>query len=832
MPAEEEKKEEEENTIAEIKDENATPAADNKAAENETKADDSKPFIEYNREPAALKKNKKLERTNSSLGNNLPKKAKVTNPTFYSLIDNLQSGKYETILQSISTNVGSLRAKITKEARKKAEEEARREYGVDEAMRKINGGDNASADDMKKAANLLTLELERKISRATDPTTIMPLFEENKIALTNSRKHRIEFMEGGKVPRAIMIPALLKKSVSIIGNSSGRYSRNDISNANVIDFSSEVAKASEEGQALYKVDTKDGKEEKQAEKKKKHPKWESAFGNVKKAEKATEPILRSEIPAPPIPVSSKISKSELRERRTLAEAGESLHEIEKLKRTVGSGVPFNEGLIQRERELKKVIGDITGVVIPEAVNVIPNKNTDFQNDLERLLGVKAEPTREEHDKNQRKYESYFNDPDFVKQIERQKLEGVLYDMNTPSFAASIDKAERIDNERRAALSRQVNMEILDDNFDDVKVSAVETNKEAFTEAATEVVTEAPKTVPSEAQIVVTEVKTEPETEARVVTEVKTEPVTEPKKAKKKKPNFETDFKKFGLLSTKKIKRMKLTNVLPLEAKLFARQLHEENVRNEIIESAKVEAERLNTLNKLIEGAKEQANMLYESGKKAETDMIKAGAKDEARRLFELNKLIDGAQDQARILYESSKQADANNEIKMAATVEAARLYNINKILEAAKIQARMIYDADMHQMIVTSAEEEAKKLNDLNKILAGAYEQAQMLFNNNKAISESQAQAVEAARIKEMEEKKAAIERPVYEITDARSRYLQIIDFSKPIKLLNERYGFFRKNSAAKYTPSYRETLVSLRDELNDFEDSAGENVLQLKKVA
>ena len=815
MAAEEEKKEEEEeNTIAEIKEEKtaetnaqeAKPAEQGKTEETAQETNSSQPFIVYNREPSALKKNKKLERTNSSLGNNLPKKAKVTNPTFYSLIDNLQSGKYETILNSISANVGSLRAKITKEAQKKAEEDARREYGVDEAMRKINGG-STSADDMKKAANLLTLELERKISSATDQVNVIPMLENNKMVLTNSRKHKIEFKEGGQIPRAIMIPALLKKSVSIIGNNIGRYSNKALDNANVIDFSSEVANADA---ALYRVDVEGKTEEKKTEKKKKPPKWEGAFGDLKKVEKTDEPVMHTEEIVAPVPVSSKVTTNELRERKTLAEAGESLHEIEKLKRTIGAGVPFSDGLIQREKELKKVIGDITGVVIPEAVNVVVSKNTDFQNDLDRLLGVKEEPTREEHDKNQRKYESYFNDPDFVKQIERQKLEGVLYDMNTPAFVESIDRAERVDNERRAMLSRQVNMEILDDTFDDVNVSV-----EAVTEAPTEMVTEA---VTEPASVVFTEIKTEPVTEASVVvTEVAPEPATEAPKPKKIRPNFAKDFKKFGILSSKKLKRMKITNVLPIEAELCAKQLYDQNVKVDIMESAQVEAERLNTLNRLIEGAKEQASMLYKSGVEAQDNMIKAGAQDEAKRLFELNKLIDGAHEQAKLLYDQSKKNDENNDLKMGAMMEAARLYSINRLLDSAKMQARMIYDADQHQMIVTSAEEEAKKLYELNKILNGAQEQAQMLYNINKELSENQAQAIEEARLKEMEEKKAAIENPVYEVTDARSRYAQIVDYSKPIKLVADRFGNFRVNAGNKYKPSYKETLVSLRDELNDF---------------
>ena len=82
--------------------------------------------------------------------------------------------------------------------------------------------------------------------------------------------------------------------------------------------------------------------------------------------------------------------------------------------------------------LGAIIGDITGTTLPDAIKTSKKvPDTKFQNELDALLGVKPAPTKEEHNANQEKYEEYFNDPDFIKQIERQKLEGILFDLNTP-----------------------------------------------------------------------------------------------------------------------------------------------------------------------------------------------------------------------------------------------------------------------------------------------------------------------------------------------------------------------------------------------------------------
>lgn len=823
MPAEEKKEENEseENTIAEIKDDEA------KKEENKVDNSNTAVAISYNIDASELKKNKKLERTNSSIGYNLPKKAKLTNLTFSSFKDNITSGTVEKIFATLNVKIGNLRNIITEDAKKKAEDDAKKEFGVNEAMKNfaMNEGGNSNAPvDMKKTENILALKLEKTLSSATNPKKIIPLLEQSKIELTNSRKREYEFKEG-KIPKAIMIPALLKKTVGTIGNNINRYTKND-ENVNVVDLSV----SSDVGEPQYEVEISSKKEEKKTAKKK-QAKWEKVFGNLKEnKEKSDETFKREEVNIPiTMPLSSKITKNELRERRTLAEAGESLDEIQRIMGTVGYGAPFNDGLVQRRNELRKVIGDITGVSIPEVANIVVNKNTEFQNSLDRLLGVTEAPTREEHNKNQMKYDAYFNDPEFIKQIERQKLEGVLYDMNTPAFAASIDKAERIDNERKAMLSRQVNMEILDDNFENA-VSAVENTRKPVVEQKTETV--------------VTEVATEPKIEAvkTVVSEVKAKPTTEVvKKAETNreriKTNFESDFKKYGLLSSKKIKRMHVTNVLPLEAKLYAKQLFDQNVRIDIQESAQVEAERLNTLNKLIDGAKEQASLLYNANvsKEKEDNMIKMSAKKEAQRLFELNKLIDGAKEQAQMLFDSGNKLkdEENNNIKASALIEASRLNELNKLLDSAKIQARMIYDADMHELIVTSAKEEAERLNEINKILDGAKEQAQELYNANKEFSANQAKIIEEARIKEMEEKKASIDRPIYEVTDARSRYAQVEDYSKPIKLVRERFNSFHKNAESRYAPSYKDTLISLRDELNDFAEQENlNNENHLKMVA
>ena len=819
--------------------------------------------ITYNLRPEVLQKNKKLERLNASLGNVQPTKAKLTNLTFTSCKDNLESDAVEKIFDSLNANIEALRDKITKEAYKKAEEEAKREVNAEEAMNSMTDlakeeTNNNKPMDRKKTENILALKLETTVAKASNPENVDPILNNNKMLLTKTNKYELEF-EDGKLPKAIMIPALLMKSIAKIGGNINRYTNSEGASIVVsgVKDDERVVINSDQSSDLQKVVEK-----------KKQPKWRNAFNIELEKEKNNVAkndlleIMEESIPKNvPVVDDSKITPNELRERKTLAEAGESLSEIKRLEDGIGAGKPFNEGLETRKRELRKIIGDITGTTLPDTIKTAKKvSNTKFQSELDMLLGVKPAPTKEEHNANQEKYEEYFNDPDFIKQTERQRLEGILFDLNTPEFAESIDRAERKDNERIALLSQQTNMEIIGDEVENNK----ENNKMTLIEKPVE-------------------------------KEVKPEP-----KKNEKKPvesTIDSDLNKYGLYGKKVIKKMHVTNLLADGAKEQAEKLFEENQKVDLIngaeeqakllynlnkialgaelqakelfnknqkadlingaeeqaklllesnkeedlikESAQKEAERLNTLNMIADGAEEQAKLLYDLD---QNKIIKESAQKEAERLNTLNMIADGAEEQAKLLLESNKEEDL---IKESAQKEAERLNTLNMIADGAEEQAKLLYDLDKNRVIKESAQKEAERLNTLNMIADGAEEQAKILAENNKILESAEIQArmifnndtqtklredaktqaqllfeknqmIDAQRV--AESKKNEVERVEYEFTDARSKYAEIIDYSKPIKLVGERYNNLYKNTSNKYASktSYKDTLVSLRDELTN----------------
>ena len=834
--------------------------------------------IEYNLKPEVIQKNKKLERLNASLGNNMPTKAKLTNLTFTSFKDNLEGDGIVKVIDSLNSNIGALRDKITEEATKKAEEEARKESNAEQAMDEMANLVQAGANrtvDRKKIENILALKLEAALTRASNPENVNPILSSCLLALKKPSGNSFELGEG-QIPKAIMIPAMLKKYISKVGNNIQKYEGTDLTvQENKTDKAALAAK----------------KAEKKAAEEKREPKWKKAFGNVKKQEEVIPVVEDAKVEI--ISVDSKLTSDELRERRTLAEAGESLSEIKRLEQGIGLGEPFNNGLRTRKRDLRKIIGEITGVQLPEESNVIEVKqeNTEFQNRLEEILGIKEAPTKQEHEAAQEKYEEYFNDPNFVKQMERQKLEGILYDINTPEFSRNIDEAERVDNEKKALHNQQTNMEIIGEEKEEPKVEEPKHEDTPKSDDKLKFGLRAKKIMK------VFNLKTEGKKQGKLLFEK--EQKEEIKDSAEKEANRLFNLNKIVLgaeLLAKDLfkhnQKVDLLNGAEEQAKALkanndradlidaaheqAKKLEEENEKIEILDFAEQQAKSLKAHNDKIEvldlaeeqakklkayndkieilnlaekqakelkanndkaeimnGAEEQARMLKNRNDKV--DLLNS-AEEQARMLKNSNDRIDllyGAEEQARMLKNKNEKVDLLN----AAEEQAKVLKNKNdqiELLMGAEEQAVMLKNKNDRVDLLNAAEEQAAFLQRINLLLEAADLQARTIFNSETQTilgEEAKTQAQQLferdqmmeAKIKAMEEKKKKeLEQPSFEFTDSRSKYAEIAENSKPIRLVKDRFDNLYKLSQKKYNEelSNDDTLVSLNEVFNDWEAS------------
>lgn len=232
---------------------------------------------------------------------------------------------------------------------------------------------------------------------------------------------------------------------------------------------------------------------------------------------------------------------------------------------------------------------------------------------------------------------------------------------------------------------------------------------------------------------------------------------------------------------------------------------ERRQKQEILESAEVEARRLHENNLILEGAEEQAKILFNSNKEelekeSMNKMIQESAKSEAQRIVN---------DELKAKEEENLQ----EMIKESAKVEAGRIQEVNIIAEGAETQARELYEKNI---IAEGAEEQAKLLHEkeINEekaiLLEGAKAQAELLNDKNLIIDGIEEQARELQRNNEYADilESAEVQAKILAKKDKKTQLLEEArTLSEKLKSINEEASTI-DDSIAKYVD---------QDRLNDF---------------
>jgi hypothetical protein len=381
-------------------------------------------------------------------------KAKVTEVTFGVFRRNLKTGKINKIFDSLNEDLIDLRNDITKKELEQAEKEAK----IDEQVNLGKGGIT------EYNQNLFVLKLNRIISKATEPEKVIPIFVKNKVVLSDDILNSYEL--GGKKARPIMVAALLKEELDAIGSKPKMYKTEEEKDTLVIN--------SDENKPVKSRNVKNAK-------------WKKAFKNIEMVEPPTVQKV-TKIKEVAVKDDNKtLSEGEIRRRRVIGEAGNEIEEIEKLEESLGENEQFNRALINRKNRLIGMMSSLGNVDIKskEAVK-LEYENTAFQDLVNEYLNVTEAPTREEHDQKQKEYDDYYSDPFVLEQLNRQQLEGVLYEYNQPEFYEKIRENERkadrehVENtiNQQAESIREINEEIISTETKKKKEEELEKDKQA------------------------------------------------------------------------------------------------------------------------------------------------------------------------------------------------------------------------------------------------------------------------------------------------------------------------------------------------------------------
>lgn len=356
-------------------------------------------------------------------------KAKYAEASFKTLKLLLASGKIEQRIAQFNDELGRFRDDVEQKEHAEAEKEAK----INEKVGQSKGAEFNE--------NLYYIRLKSIISKATQPEKVIPVLKNNSMQLTDEKSSdTTEYGQASK-PKRLMIAALLKEQVGEIGKKTGLY----------------VEKTAEkqEEEVKAEVDVKAAKVRTA-----KNAKWKKAFKNLAPVE---APAVAKVTKVKEVPIAKEdtrtVSEGEIRRRKIIGDAGE---ELEKITKDLGPAIKgendeFDRALMTRQNRLVDMISNLGNTRIKNYDTLeVERQNTEFQDLINEYLNVKEEPTKEDHDKKQEEYETFFNDPFVKEQLERQQLEGWLYEMNQPEVYQKIRENERIAD--RKHVENQINQQ--------------------------------------------------------------------------------------------------------------------------------------------------------------------------------------------------------------------------------------------------------------------------------------------------------------------------------------------------------------------------------------
>ena len=748
-----------------------------------------------------------------------PAKVRLTDFTIKVLKHNKNTGKIDTIAQELNKSLLTVRQEVVNKETAKAEQEAKMDAKFNEAK----GGEENN--------NILVLKIKESIKKATDPETVNPILENNKVDITNFKlesKSKAEQLEGTKT-KPLMVAALLKEQLGAIGSKPRLYTseairKREMNSAIVInDDGTEVVQPVEEA-------------EKPKIRKPKNSKWKKAFNEVVKKtveEEKEEPTIASlarEI-APVVEVSGEVSLAEYKRRKTIAEAGEGIANIENLNKNLGENEQISSALADRRNKLVRIVSDLANVDIAEKdlPKVVEDK-TEFQSVIDELLNVKEPLSKEEHDKKEEEYNDFFNDPFVLEQLKRQQLEGILYEYNNPETYNKIMEAERIADKQLSERLQEDVAKLSVEQVNNVLNSEVKENENG--------------------EIVITKKDADIQAEELFQKNLVANAVEEVIANYKKNQEKPVDYKAAGRAQAEDLFQKNLAANAVEEVIANYKKKQEKPVDYKA--AGRAQAEDLFQKN-LAASAVEEVVANYKKKQEKPVD-YKAAGRSQAEMLLQEFLVANAVEEVTESYKNELKKAKNEEKSKRQKKINEARdrVENI-RLVKGAKELAKKINRANQRQEVIDGAHKTAEWLF-VNNIKYDAQNFAKMIHENNlkeagkeqanelylKLLKEDAmetAKAINFDRLKSLGEQAAldifngSKNEKDYVVTDVDARYLVETGLAKKVKLGGNRYNSFSINSKSNYSGSeerYSDMLVSLRDQLKELglgEESSKEEI-------
>ena len=568
-------------------------------------------------------KNPKVEKESGQF----PSRLRLTADTCDSLKENIESGNIQVLVEKFNNEYQEVRQAIISAETEAAEQQVRADVMAEEKAQQ--------ALEKEKALELAKIRYDQTIARASSVEVVVPKITRLNVELSShgsifrkSDSGVVASAVSGMIPKALMVPGNFSKIYGKIGKNVSLYKLAD----KIKEPQQNLASPSQVNSSVVSVNSTTVPVQPVAN-------WHSIFDGVATEDTSLQIVAnvndRKEEVELVIPEQRGITSEELADRKVKAQIGDELADIRRLREGIAGTTPFNSGLVERENSLLQMLSEITGIDV-ETKKVFEQKQpgvTEFQQMVDSLIGYRDPITPEEHSIKAEELEAYYSDPQVVETMWELQMKNRLYDMNKPEAHEVISAAERVDNEKRAAMSGAIEILDSDDAVTVEKSSLVSSfDDKVLLDGARE--------------------------QAEVLYE----------------RNVQAD----------------LINGAEEQAKaLYERNVQADLVDNEV-EQVKVLDDNVQT--DLINGAEEQARVLHERNVRA--DLVNV-AEEQARALHEKNvqaDLVNGAEEQARVLHERNVQADLVN----GAEEQAKALYERNvqaDLVNGAEEQARMLHDA-------------------------------------------------------------------------------------------------------------------------------------------
>ncbi len=618
----------------------------------------------------------------------LPAKVKLSQLTYRGLELNTKLGEagIGKRIEALNNNLSILRNEIIDRENKEAKKDAE----LDDQTGGVGKGGVT-----EYSQNLFALKLNRTISNAAKPDKVIPVCKENKVIITEQENNSYEL--NGTKPRPLMIAALLNELLSQIGSKPKSYQ--------------EEEEKSKDEQKQITADEKRETKRRLV----RNSKWRKmAFSDLEE-NKTPEPVVitkvKKEIPVE-IETNKAVSEGEIRRRRVIGEAGTEIEEIEKLEKSLGENEQFSRALSNRKSKLTQMMSNLGKIEIKDKEKIELNThNTEFQDLINEFLNVKEPPSKEEHDKKQREYDAYFNDPFVEEQIRRQQTEGILYDYNQQwnvieENQRKLDRMQVEDNISKQVDSiREINEEIVN--------TGIKRKKEEEQEKARQEAIAAAKPT---AEVIL---------QRNLAADAHDQTINYFAKKYQDELDYKRMLKRSGAAYAEVIYQYQLADKALKEiTKKAEEELKKEKYQQDILKAAHNEAEAFmlnNITAQAIAETRESLRRKYEQELEELKELKRAG-KIQAEMLLQKNLVAQAIDEVKYELERNIKHAKYIEEIAPSVRSEANRLLIQNLALTA------------VDEVVDSIKKEYNKEQEERNKLLHDAKYQAERILVNNLTV--------------------------------------------------------------------------------------------------